>query len=312
MAIRVFPDRIEFNNYSLRIDDDGVRVTSPTSPDVDGTFTAQGISFFSPMYGTVSGYTSGGDTGNDAPVVTVDKFPFATDANATDVGDLTLARRYNAAASSQENGYNSGGTPLPSPATNTIDKFPFASGGNATDVGDMLAAKQQMAGQSSLTSGYNSGGYGPMGNSSTASGYAVGNNPRGDTIDKFPFAADGNATDVGDLNQGRNRSGSQSSTESGYVSGGDAPGSATPVLNSIDKYPFATDANATDVGDLTTPWALSTGQSSSTFGYNSGGIVPLAGPSVNRIDKFPFTTDANATDVGDLSQSRYGPAGQQD
>ena len=206
---------------------------------------------------------------------------------------MLAAKQQMAGQSSLTSGYNSGG--YGPTTTNVIEKFPFATDANATDVGDLTLAR-----------------FGLMGNSSTASGYAVGNNPRGDTIDKFPFAADGNATDVGDLNQGRNRSGSQSSTESGYVSGGDAPGSATPVLNSIDKYPFATDANATDVGDLTTPWALSTGQSSSTFGYNSGGIVPLAGPSVNRIDKFPFTTDANATDVGDLSQSRYGPAGQQD
>ena len=86
MTIRVFTDRIEFDNYTLRIDDSGLRVTTPTSPAVTGTFAAAGFSSFSPMYGLVSGYSSGGTTPD---TTTIDKFPFASDANATDVGDLT-------------------------------------------------------------------------------------------------------------------------------------------------------------------------------------------------------------------------------
>ena len=39
--------------------------------------------------GTAAGYTSGGTTGTVSNVI--DKFPFATNANATDVGDLTVA-----------------------------------------------------------------------------------------------------------------------------------------------------------------------------------------------------------------------------
>ena len=39
-------------------------------------------------FGSVSGYSSGGTPS----VNTIDKFPFASDANATDVGDLTQAR----------------------------------------------------------------------------------------------------------------------------------------------------------------------------------------------------------------------------
>jgi len=40
------------------------------------------------------GYTSGGDTGAVSDVI--DKFSFSSDGNATDVGDLTAARRYSA------------------------------------------------------------------------------------------------------------------------------------------------------------------------------------------------------------------------
>ena len=42
----------------------------------------------------------------------------------------------------------------------------------------------------------------------------------------------------------------QSSDVSGYSTGGLAP-PATGDSNTIDKFPFATDGNATDVGDLT-------------------------------------------------------------
>ena len=59
----------------------------------------------------------------------------------------------------------------------------------------------------------------------------------------------------------------------GYSSGGvNAPGPTGPS-NVIDKFPFSSDANATDVGDLTVArWGVA-GQSSSTHGYNSGGLI---------------------------------------
>ena len=52
---------------------------------------------------------------------------------------------------------------------------------------------------------------------------------------------------MGDLTSARGRMAGQNSTSNGYVSGGTPPGK----LDIIEKYPFATDANATDVGDLT-------------------------------------------------------------
>ena len=100
----------------------------------------------------------------------------------------------------------------------------------------------------------------------------------------------------------------QSSTVSGYTSGGLIP---TTWWNAIDKFPFAADANATDVGDLTQNRQASGGQSSTASGYTSGGYGPSAPVSYNTIDKFPFASNANATDVGDLTVSRGGTAGQQ-
>ena len=47
------------------------------------------------------------------------------------------------------------------------------------------------------------GGYGMAGQSSSSSGYSSGVSPTKNIIDKFSFASDGNASDVGDLTQGR-------------------------------------------------------------------------------------------------------------
>jgi len=181
--------------------------------------------------GTVSGYTSGGHPLNSN---VIDKFPFAADGNATDVGDLTVARNNVAGQSSDASGYTSGG--YASGNRNEIDKFPFASDANATDVGDLTEARAYPAGQSSDVSGYTSGGV------------DVSTWTRKNVIDKFPFASDANATDVGDLTRTSQGPAGQSSTAAGYTSAGQVAG--TPQ-NIIDKFPFASDANATDVGDLT-------------------------------------------------------------
>jgi len=54
------------------------------------------------------GYTSGGHVDPDCQDV-IDKFSFSSDENATDVGDLTVARYSVAGQSSSTCGYASGG-----------------------------------------------------------------------------------------------------------------------------------------------------------------------------------------------------------
>lgn len=348
-------DTIEFSDYkrtwganAVTINTNGLNFQGATSPNPEyntsGQFiriiysgATQGwipaldstVSFETPQYsfqGSVSGYTSAGYPATN----TIDKFPFASNGNATDVGDLTQSRSDAAGQSSSSSGYGSGGG---TPNVNTIDKFPFAVDANASDVGDLSQSRYQTAGQSSLSSGYTSGGNANsvavniidkfpfssdsnassvgsltdlrrqvVGQNSTTNGYTSGGGPPNvNTIDKFPFATDVNASDVGDLTVARQEAAGQSSSVSGYTSGGAGP------LNTIDKFPFASDANATDVGDLTVARYEVTGQSSTVSGYSSGGF----GPAFNTIDKFPFAADANASDVGDLTQARSGAAGQQ-
>ena len=318
-----------------------IKLTDSDWYSIDGS-TGAAASTATQAQGSVSGYTSGGEdeiSGESLKYATIDKFPFASDGNATDVGDLTQNRRLAAGQSSAVSGYTSGGSSF-FPGFlyfNTIDKFPFASDGNATYVGSLTATSTGSAGQSSTESGYTSGGYTPSyinviskfsftadgnatnvgvltdsrfqvsGNSSSTSGYTTGGYTPGgvsNIIDKFPFASDGNATDVGDLTVAGRFSAGQNSDVSGYTSAG-APGSRSPV---IDKFPFASDGNATDVGDLTQGSYRTAGQSSTESGYSSGGKW---GATLTAIDKFPFASDGNATDVGDLTQARESVTGQQ-
>ena len=225
---------------------------------------------------------------------------FDTSSNTLYIYDgVTVGGRYSIATEYVEpyrfqgtvSGYASGGN---SPTlSNVIDKFSFSVDGNATDVGDLTITNQYVSGQSSSESGYISGGITPV----------PGGTPTlHNIIEKFPFSADSNASDVGDLTQARYASTGQSSTVSGYTSGG-----LSPSLNTIDKFSFSADGNATDVGDLTQARGFATGQSSTISGYVSGGD---SGSTTNTVDKFPFASDTNATDVGDLTQARQDLAGQ--
>ena len=285
---------IESDGETILIAEDLQYENSITISNTDYTLSPTYITDYFPQYifqGSTSGYRSGGGTAPSTSTDVIDKFPFAADANATDVGDLTVARNDCAGSSSSSHGYVSTGQLGPNGPTqyNTIDKFPFSSDANATDVGDATETRRASAGHSMETHGYASGG--------RINTPFLHNNA---TIDKYPFSSDANATDVGDLSQGRDRSGGQSSTTHGYASGG---GTSPPFnsQNTIDKFPFSVDANATDVGDLPNIQEGGGGTSSTVSGYNAGGWGP---PNLNVIQKFSFSSDGNGSDVGDLTVAR--------
>ena len=250
------------------------------------------VDFAHTFQGTIAGYNIGGFLPS-LPGTTdrIEKFPFATDTNATQTGNLSLRRSYAAGASSDTSAYAAGGFP----ALTNIEKFAFALDNNGAKTGDLTV---------------NSGNMGSTGNSSKTHGYQASGAPLSpapviNTIQKWPFAADENSTVVGALTVARRVVGQSSETD-GYSSGG----AVGAYYNVVDKFPFATDGNATDVGDLTQARGYGVaGQSSTASGYSTGGFVP---PHSNVIDKFPFASDANATDVGDLTVRTAGATGQQD
>ena len=117
----------------------------------------------------------------------IQKWPFASDGNSVSVGNLLNVNHSGAGASSNTHGYVSGGNPTPNNAQ-VIQKYPFAiSSGTSTDVGDLAENQFRNSGISSTDNGYSVGGYYPN------SPYGI----RSDTIQKYPFASDANATDAG-------------------------------------------------------------------------------------------------------------------
>jgi len=271
--------------YSAGVVTDALANSSLTYNSALGILQFSSSQNFRSFQGIQSGYVSGGRAGTyGTQVNTIDKFPFAANANATDVGDL-LATGRASGHSSTVSGYASAIS-----NSNTINKFPFSATGNATDVGDLTQVRAETATQTSSTSGYSTGG-----------GSSI------NTIDKFPFASDANATDVGDLTQSRGSPGGHSSTTHGYTSGGESflPGYGPISLNTIDKFPFSSDSNATDVGDLARVVRGFAAHSSSSYGYGAGGSLTAT------IERFPFAVDGNSSTggLGTLTQGRDRPMG---
>lgn len=97
-------------------------------------------------------------------------------------------------------------------------------------------------------------------------GFAHGGPDTSSTIDKISFASDGDATGHGDLNEAKNRSGGQSSTTTGYSSGG----YGSPNEN-ISKFAFASNTTASDHGDISVGRRTPSGTSSTTHGFNASG-----------------------------------------
>jgi hypothetical protein len=243
------------------------------------------------------GYVLAG--GNPAwPTVNrIEKFNMTTVADTTDVGDLTESDHHRCAGHmSTTYGFASGGTE-PS-GINTINRFPFASDSNASDWGNLTVVKAWHSGISSETYGY------------TAGGGAGGSNPV-NVIDKFPFASSAGSTDVGNLteNAGQTPGGQQSETY-GYRSGGRVTSPNVSAVT-IDKFSFASDGDATDVGDTTLGRFNNSDSSSSTHGYTHGGWSSITSALSDVIDKHSFSTDGNSTDVGNLTAANAYTSGHQ-
>ena len=246
------------------------------------------------MHSDTTSYYAGGMNWPGGYVSTNDiaKFPFATDGDATDAGDLTAVRDWQTGHSSGTHGYVAGGQPN----TNIIDKFDMATDGDATDVGDLTDTMYLASGASDVSAAY---------------GYVYGGFPgtSGDlaATNKFSFASDGNATTVTGVvfthpsGYIRRAGVGANSTTHAYQMG--AEKNQQSVSNDVSKFPFAAEDVVSFVGELTKSKADNGfGNSSTTYGYHSGGEIQSAW--TNIIEKVDFSSDGNATDVGDLALSR--------
>ena len=227
------------------------------------------------LYGR--GLFGGGYTGSVSNVI--DYVTIDATGNATDFGDLTVARRLLASCSSSVRGLFGGGYET----LNVIDYVTIASTGNATNFGDLTVARDRLAGCSSNTLGLFGGG-------DTGS--------ESDVMDYVTIANTGNASDFGNLTVARNNIASCSSTTRGLFGGGYDGGSKSNVIDSVT---IANTGNATDFGDLTVSRNGVVGCSNSTRGLFGGGF---AGSRVDVIDYVTIASAGNATDFGDVSADK--------
>jgi len=286
-------DQIAFGTNTLyaKADGSGVIFSGTIGATLDSTPAPA-------AQGTVAGFASGGfqNFPTPGPVVDIEKYPFSiSSGTATDVGDLNEPRTGSTGLSSTTDGFAIAGTNPAGAAVpgyiSTIDKFPFGiSAGTATNVGNLTDVKSFASSQLSSANGFVSGGFTPGGSSSYLS-----------IIEKLPFSiSSGTAADIGDLSSSRTSTSGQNSSVDGYTSGGYEPPSVAPT-STIDKFPFGiSSGTAINVGDLSeAKYQTTTGQSSKTDGFTTGGVGPVS--PLTTIEKYPFSiSSGTATDVGDL------------
>ena len=288
------------------------------------------------------GYASGGHP--RLAVTYIQKFPFASDDNASIVGNLDSGSNQGTGHSSTVSGYTSGGDPSPTGIIGAIQKFPFATNNDATNVGNLAIPTYGSGAMSSANDGYVAGGNIPgspgksndmqkfsfanealtsilppslftgmtadlMGNSSAEHGYTVGGVGTEsyllfDSIAKIPFAGDYQTSNVGDLTAAKTVASTQDSSTHGYVSGGWLWPGSSDV---IEKFSFSSNGNSTDVGDLAIGTNGACGNSSSDSGYSTGGY----NASSKAIQKFSFATDGNAANSAELTENASSSTGQQ-
>jgi hypothetical protein len=299
------PFELQFiNNYPIHVQNpDGKVIESGTKLSISRSWSPRNYGYFTGSSNT-------------------QKFSFASDSNATTVGNLTQTRSLATGHSSQSHGYVAGGGGPPT-GTNTIDKFPFASDANATDVGDLTKATFAAGGSSSVTHGIVAAGDTPFPEVSGAD----------PLIQKFSFASGASSTSgflLGTTTALYDYTymGSARSPINAYFFGGVQTLPATPTWTAAFpsptsrisyssvynwRYNFVSDSSATLIAPLqfrNDPG----GCESETHGYILGGMnssPALANSTyLSTITKFPFASDFYQTStVGSLTITKKRPAG---
>jgi hypothetical protein len=234
--------------------------------------------------GTNSGYVAGGAPGSGVSSY-IHKYSLSSDGGSVSHGDLATGKNYlgQTNASPHATGYCyvlGGYIPSGNSYTNQIEKFAISSNTTATVSGNLSVGRAQTTGSNSDTHGFAAGG--------TTAG------PMVNTVDKFLFATDSDATDHGDLT-GTKRG---CASHSYGITYGFTSASENPAGSQIDRYAFASNTTATDFGDLSGNRAHGSGASDEDYGYTAGGS------NVNYIERFAFASLGNSTDVGDLTTGR--------
>jgi hypothetical protein len=228
------------------------------------------------------GVWAGAFLADSSPSNIIDFVEIATLGNATDFGDMSVARhRLNSSSASVTRGLWFGGNTQPT-KTNIIDYVTIATEGNSIDFGDITSQTSQ---------------HGMSGNNDTRAVHCIGS--RSDTIrnemEYVTIAATGNTTDFGDLTVGKHTAAGAASTTRIIYGGGYLP-PTTGATAAIDYITTASTGNAIDFGDLVEARSALSACSSGTRGVFAGGNSPS-----NEMDFVTIASTGNGTDFGDLT-----------
>ena len=184
----------------------------------------------------------------------IDYVTIASLGDATDFGNLVLARRNTTGVMSPTRAVFCGGrndTPSPSTQQEEMDYVTIATTGNALDFGDLTVARGRMGSVCSSTRGVIGGGEGSPADSNV--------------IDYITIASTGNAQDFGDMitaSEGNN--GGCSNSLRGVFGGHDSPAGR----NVLEYITISSTGNSQDFGDLKQDAARKTGCSDSHGGLS--------------------------------------------
>ena len=164
---------------------------------------------------------------------TVDYITISSTGNATDFGNLTVAReRMMGGSCNGIRGVLWGDSDSSPAETSKLDYITIDTTGNATSFGDPAMRREAHAALGNLTRGLCGGGYGPSAPNGT------------NVIEYITIATTGNSQDFGDLTASKSSLGALASDTRGVFGGGYSN------LNVIEYVTIATLGNGTDFGDL--------------------------------------------------------------
>ena len=219
----------------------------------------------------------------------LDMIEIATTGNGTDWGDDSVdGRKENCAsfASSTRGVWAGGYHPA---AIAGIVYTTMSSSGGVSNFGDLTFARYGTAGASDSTRGLTLGG-------------RIGPSPGAHeiSINFVTIASTGDASDFGDLNDGKSFLGSGINNPTRAISHGGNSASSGSVSNIIDYVTTQTKGDSKDFGDLVTARNSHAGCSNTTRGLIIAGQTPT---NLNSIEYITIATFGNATDFGDVTNT---------
>ena len=267
----------------------------------------------------------------------LDYFKISSQGNAVEFGELTVNRFQGGRSSSSTRGLFGGGQSSPA-LRDVIDYVTMASEGKAIEFGTLSAAGRTCGGASSSTRGIfagvnktnvidyveiattgNGNDFGDLVNSSghksdacsspTRLLYHSGStSPRNSLIEYLTIASKGHTRTFGDITyaghhfHGSRQAKATSNQVRGIFAGGYQDYSPYPTVKNINYVTIASEGNAIDFGELTTPRYAMQCTGSQTRGILGGGGG--AGPGWVKekvIDYIEFASTGNAIVFGDLT-----------